>query len=165
MLPLLARIRERSTAPWPRSRFRTGPTEASPTMESLRADGVNRVFPLALDPFSCTRFEMADFAAAARDLGVNYVGICCGGGPHHVRAMAEALGPHGPGQQVLTGHGPASGPGHRGLDRHGRGPGGLERGQVAGRLASFLSGSQAACRSLTVTDVADGLSVTVPVAW
>jgi betaine-homocysteine S-methyltransferase len=35
---------------------------------------------------------MADFAVAARDLGVNYVGICCGAGPHHVRAMAEALG-------------------------------------------------------------------------
>jgi betaine-homocysteine S-methyltransferase len=67
-------------------------TEASPTMESLRAEGVNRVFPLALDPFSCTRFEMADFAVAARDLGVSYVGICCGAGPHHVRAMAEALG-------------------------------------------------------------------------
>jgi betaine-homocysteine S-methyltransferase len=61
-------------------------------MESLRADGVGRAFPLALDPFSCTRFEMADFAVAARDLGVNYVGICCGAGPHHVRAMAEALG-------------------------------------------------------------------------
>ncbi len=24
--------------------------------------------------------------------GVNYIGICCGAGPHHVRAMAEALG-------------------------------------------------------------------------
>ena len=47
---------------------------------------------LALEPFACTRFEMADFARAARDLGVNYVGICCGAGPHHVRAMAEALG-------------------------------------------------------------------------
>jgi betaine-homocysteine S-methyltransferase len=34
---------------------------------------------------------MADFARAARDLGVNYIGICCGAGPHHVRAMAEAL--------------------------------------------------------------------------
>ena len=61
-------------------------------MESLRAEGAGRVFPLALDPFSCTRFEMADFAVAARDLGVDYVGICCGAGPHHVRAMAEALG-------------------------------------------------------------------------
>ena len=35
---------------------------------------------------------MAQFAVQARDLGVNYVGICCGAGPHHVRAMAEALG-------------------------------------------------------------------------
>ena len=28
----------------------------------------------------------------ARDIGVDYIGICCGGAPHHVRAMAEALG-------------------------------------------------------------------------
>jgi betaine-homocysteine S-methyltransferase len=35
---------------------------------------------------------MAEFATAARDLGVGYIGICCGGAPHHVRAMAEALG-------------------------------------------------------------------------
>ncbi len=32
------------------------------------------------------------FAEAARELGVGYIGICCGGAPHHVRAMAEALG-------------------------------------------------------------------------
>jgi betaine-homocysteine S-methyltransferase len=38
------------------------------------------------------RFEMADFARRARDIGVDYIGICCGGAPHHVRAMAEALG-------------------------------------------------------------------------
>ena len=63
-----------------------------PAFVSLRdADGA-RVFPLALDPFTCTRFEMADFAVAARELGVGYIGICCGGAPHHVRAMAEALG-------------------------------------------------------------------------
>jgi len=92
MLPLIAKITGQvdcavAAQPVP---YRT--SEASPTMESLRADGVARVFPLALDPFSCTRFEMADFALAARGLGVNYVGICCGAGPHHVRAMAEALG-------------------------------------------------------------------------
>src|SRR5450755_299089 len=92
MLPLLARIRAAvscavAAQPVP---YRT--TEAMPTMQALRTDDVDRVFPLALEPFSCTRFEMATFAAAARDLGVNYVGICCGGAPHHVRAMAEALG-------------------------------------------------------------------------
>jgi betaine-homocysteine S-methyltransferase len=35
---------------------------------------------------------MADFARQAEAIGVNYIGICCGGAPHHVRAMAEALG-------------------------------------------------------------------------
>jgi betaine-homocysteine S-methyltransferase len=35
---------------------------------------------------------MADFARAAAGLGVGYIGICCGGAPMHVRAMAEALG-------------------------------------------------------------------------
>src|SRR6266481_4776018 len=75
MLPLIATIRDQvdcavAAQPVP---YRTD--QASPTMESLRAEGVNRVFPLALDPFSCARFEMADFAVAARDLGVNYVGI------------------------------------------------------------------------------------------
>jgi betaine-homocysteine S-methyltransferase len=92
MLPLVARIAEAvdcavAAQPVP---YRTD--ESSPTMQSLRTPGVDRVFPLALEPFSCTRFEMADFARAARDLGVNYIGICCGAGPHHVRAMAEALG-------------------------------------------------------------------------
>ena len=42
--------------------------------------------------FQASRFEMAAFARAARDLGVGYIGGCCGTGPHHVRAMAEALG-------------------------------------------------------------------------
>jgi betaine-homocysteine S-methyltransferase len=50
------------------------------------------VFPLALEPFSCTRFDMAAFAQSALALGVDYIGVCCGGAPHQVRAMAEALG-------------------------------------------------------------------------
>jgi betaine-homocysteine S-methyltransferase len=49
-------------------------------------------FPIQLESFQCTRFEMADFARRAREIGVDYIGICCGGAPHHVRAMAEALG-------------------------------------------------------------------------
>jgi betaine-homocysteine S-methyltransferase len=70
--------------------YRTTPLQ--PTFQSLRDESGRRAFPIALDPFVCTRFEMADFAVAARDLGVRYIGVCCGGAPHHVRAMAEALG-------------------------------------------------------------------------
>jgi betaine-homocysteine S-methyltransferase len=64
----------------------------SPTFESLRTGDGQHSFPLALEPFLCTRFEMAAFARKAQALGVNYIGICCGGAPHYVRAMAEALG-------------------------------------------------------------------------
>jgi betaine-homocysteine S-methyltransferase len=96
MLPLIARIREAvdcsvAVQPVP---YRT--TAAAPTMVALRSAAGDQAFPVALDPFTCTRFEMAQFALRVRELGVDYVGICCGAGPHHVRAMAEALGREAP---------------------------------------------------------------------
>jgi betaine-homocysteine S-methyltransferase len=51
-----------------------------------------RSFPTALDPFTCTRYEIADFTRAAHAAGVRYLGLCCGAAPHHIRSMAEALG-------------------------------------------------------------------------
>jgi len=67
-------------------------SDATPAFESLATPDGGHAFPIALEPFSCTRFEMADFARWSGGSGVRYIGICCGGGPHHVRAMAEALG-------------------------------------------------------------------------
>ena len=49
-------------------------------------------FPYALDPLQLTRARMADYAVQARDMGVNYIGSCCGAVAAHVRAMARALG-------------------------------------------------------------------------
>jgi betaine-homocysteine S-methyltransferase len=49
-------------------------------------------FPDHLEPTRLTRFEMADFAIRARDMGVDYIGSCCGSGAQHVREMARALG-------------------------------------------------------------------------
>jgi betaine-homocysteine S-methyltransferase len=57
---------------------------------SVAPDG--RAFPVALDARTCTRHEAAGFAAAALELGVQYLGLCCGAAPHHIRAMAEAMG-------------------------------------------------------------------------
>jgi betaine-homocysteine S-methyltransferase len=92
MLPLLEEIRGAvdiavAAQPVP---YRT--SAASPAFEELTSTDGSHLFPIQLEPFQCTRFEMADFARRARDLGVDYIGVCCGGGPHHVRAMAEALG-------------------------------------------------------------------------
>ncbi|HEX7300999.1 MAG TPA: homocysteine S-methyltransferase family protein [Solirubrobacteraceae bacterium] len=92
MLPLLERIRASvdvavAAQPVP---YRT--SEATPAFQSLVSGDGRPAFPIELEPFQCTRFEMADFARRARDIGVSYIGVCCGGAPHHVRAMAEALG-------------------------------------------------------------------------
>jgi betaine-homocysteine S-methyltransferase len=92
MLPLLERVRAAVSCPIAGQPVPYRTTPAQSTFQALRDDRGRRVFPIALDPFTCTRFDMADFAVAARDLGVRFIGICCGGAPHHVRAMAEALG-------------------------------------------------------------------------
>jgi betaine-homocysteine S-methyltransferase len=75
--------------------YRTRPEE--PTFQSLSDPACDcipggRPFPTALDPFTCNRYELGAFAAQAHGLGVRYLGVCCGAGPHHIRAVAEALG-------------------------------------------------------------------------
>jgi betaine-homocysteine S-methyltransferase len=92
MLPLLEAIRSAvdvavAAQPVP---YRT--SAATPAFEELTSDDGRHLFPIQLEAFQHTRFEMAEFARRASDIGVNYIGICCGAGPHHVRAMAEALG-------------------------------------------------------------------------
>ncbi len=92
MLPLIEKIRSAvscyvAAQPVP---YKTN--AGHPTFESLRTSSGEQAFPLMLEPFLCNRFEMAAFARKAQALGVNYIGICCGGAPHYVRAMAEALG-------------------------------------------------------------------------
>ncbi|MEP6702435.1 MAG: homocysteine S-methyltransferase family protein [Betaproteobacteria bacterium] len=98
MLPLLAELRAAvqchiAALPVP---YRT--TAAEPTFQSLTDPHSHtsipgdRPFPTALDPFVCNRYEIGDFATQAYALGVRYLGVCCGAGPHHIRGMAEALG-------------------------------------------------------------------------
>jgi betaine-homocysteine S-methyltransferase len=98
MLPLLPPIREAVSCPVAALPVPYRTTEAEPSMQALRdrARGGVQAFPVALDPFTCTRHEVGDFAAAALGLGVSYLGICCGAGPHHIRAVAEAVGHESP---------------------------------------------------------------------
>jgi betaine-homocysteine S-methyltransferase len=96
LMPLVEAVREAvsghvAALPVP---YRTH--EAEPTFQSLRDTAYTppgeMSFPTALDPFMCTRFEIADFAREAVEIGVDYLGLCCGAGPHHVRSLAEAIG-------------------------------------------------------------------------
>ena len=52
----------------------------------------DNAFPVALDNLYCNRFEMAEFAKECASKKINFIGICCGASPHHVREMAVALG-------------------------------------------------------------------------
>lgn len=101
MLPLLQEavtaIEPNRVCAWPVG-YRT--TAAEPTFGALtdtheccpKGRRGELSFPVALDPFTVTRFEFAEFAVAAHAMGACYIGTCCGGAPHHMRAMAEALG-------------------------------------------------------------------------
>jgi betaine-homocysteine S-methyltransferase len=64
--------------------YRTTP--AAPDFTSLAQ------FPFGLDPLQHSREEMAEYAVKARDMGVNYIGACCGSVATHIREMARALG-------------------------------------------------------------------------
>jgi betaine-homocysteine S-methyltransferase len=97
MLPLLEEVRRAvsvhvAALPVP---YRT--TQEQPSFQSLEDPRwtefpAGRAFPTALDPFTCNRYEIAEFARAAYELGARYLGVCCGAAPHHIRSMAEALG-------------------------------------------------------------------------
>ena len=94
LMPIMKRIREKvkchvAALPVP---YRTTPAEPSFMSLTDPCCGGARAFPVGLDPFVCTRAEMFDFGREAYAMGINYLGICCGAGPHHIRALAESLG-------------------------------------------------------------------------
>ncbi|MGH3348605.1 MAG: homocysteine S-methyltransferase family protein [Nocardioides sp.] len=76
--------------------YRTTPAE--PTFFNLSDDRASvpsphgRTFPTALDPLYANRYEVGAFAREAADLGVNYLGVCCGASPMLIREVAEAVG-------------------------------------------------------------------------
>lgn len=99
MLPQLLEIRAAVSCPVAGIPVPFRTTEQTPTFQSLqdpqgehcRPEGM-RAFPVAIDNLACTRYDMAEFAQQCVDANIRLVGVCCGGGPHHVRAMAEQLG-------------------------------------------------------------------------
>jgi betaine-homocysteine S-methyltransferase len=64
--------------------YRTPPEH--PDFSSLPA------FPFELDPYQLTRKEMGEYARRAREIGVDYIGACCGAVAIHIREMARVLG-------------------------------------------------------------------------
>lgn len=92
ILPLAKRLRASvdgsiALVPVP---YRTTP--AAVAFQFLKRPDGSSAYTLGLDAHLIDRIEAADFATEAVKLGVNFIGLCCGAGPHHIRAVAEALG-------------------------------------------------------------------------
>ena len=49
--------------------------------------------PPALEPRILTRWEMQKYAREAYNMGIRYIGGCCGFEPYHIRGVAEELAP------------------------------------------------------------------------
>jgi betaine-homocysteine S-methyltransferase len=97
LLPLLAEVRDAVSVPVAALPVPYRTTKEQPSFQSLEDPHAQdlpggRAFPTALDPFTCNRYEIAEFTRAAYELGARYLGVCCGAAPHHIRSMAEALG-------------------------------------------------------------------------
>jgi betaine-homocysteine S-methyltransferase len=73
-------------------------TADEPTFFNLSDDRANvpsphgRTFPTALDPLYANRYEVGAFASEAAELGIRYLGVCCGASPMLIRQVAEAVG-------------------------------------------------------------------------
>ena len=101
LLPLLRQVRDAVSIPVAALPVPYRTSDSQPSFQSLRDphwhyDEGARPFPVALDPFTCNRYEIAAFGKEAYAMGIHYLGVCCGAGPHHIRALAEAVGKHPP---------------------------------------------------------------------
>src|SRR4051812_4838936 len=73
-------------------------TDAEPTFFNLSDPDADvpaphgRTFPTALDPLYANRYEVGAFAHQAAEIGINYLGVCCGASPMLIRQVAEAVG-------------------------------------------------------------------------
>jgi betaine-homocysteine S-methyltransferase len=91
MFPLIKKVRQKvkgyvAMQPVP---YRT--TAKAPAFENLKRYGKG-AYPISLEPFQMDRFSLANFAIKAKNMGINYLGLCCGNTAVYTRAVAEALG-------------------------------------------------------------------------
>jgi len=71
--------------------YRTTPE--FPTMESIIDPQTGkRAFHWDLPAHLCNRSEIEDWSKACKEMGIQYVGLCCGNASHYLRVLAEVYG-------------------------------------------------------------------------
>ena len=98
MMPYLERVRKAVDGPVAGLPVPYRTTETNPTFFNMENSHCHcpiphpTAFPTALDPFFCNRYEIREWARKAYELGIQYLGVCCGAAPIHIREVAEAIG-------------------------------------------------------------------------
>ncbi|GFN89862.1 betaine--homocysteine s-methyltransferase 1-like [Plakobranchus ocellatus] len=93
ILPIMARIRKTCKGPIACLPVPYRTNSDFPTMQSLiDPDTKQQAFPYNLPAHCCSRTEIENFAKECKELGVQYVGLCCGSCSHYLRVLAEVYG-------------------------------------------------------------------------
>ena len=50
------------------------------------------LYPVNINSLSCNRSEIRNFATEAKNIGVQYIGLCCGNAGNLLREVAEVYG-------------------------------------------------------------------------
>ncbi|KAL4235314.1 hypothetical protein ACF0H5_006949 [Mactra antiquata] len=93
MLPLLREIKQVCKGPVAALPVPYRTTIEEPTFFSMTIPGTkSRAFPLDLCACLCSRQQIAEFARECKNIGIEYVGLCCGNSASMTRIVAEAYG-------------------------------------------------------------------------
>lgn len=100
MLPLLRKIRQVCKGPIAALPVPFRTTEKYPTFMSFRDPDTNQhLYPINLTSCLCNRADVKRFAEEAKDIGVQYIGLCCGNAANMLREVAEVYGRKPPASQ------------------------------------------------------------------
>ncbi|XP_072036076.1 betaine--homocysteine S-methyltransferase 1-like [Amphiura filiformis] len=93
MLPLIVKLKEAIKIPIAVIPVAYRTTEKEPNFQALTDPRTGKkLFPLNLDCMFCTRDDMYEFGQRCKEMGLQFVGICCGNSAHLTRSLAESLG-------------------------------------------------------------------------
>ncbi|XP_071800453.1 betaine--homocysteine S-methyltransferase 1-like [Asterias amurensis] len=93
MMPLMKEIKTYVKVPLAAIPVTYRTTEKEPNFQSLTdpISGV-RLFQQDLDAALCSRTDIVDFGKSCKELGIQFVGLCCGNDSHYTRTLCETLG-------------------------------------------------------------------------
>ncbi|GFO26858.1 betaine--homocysteine s-methyltransferase 1-like [Plakobranchus ocellatus] len=97
ILPLMKEIRKACKGPVACLPVLYRTSEQYKTMQSLVDPKTGqKSFPVDLPAHFVSRTDVLKFSQECKDLGVEYIGLCCGNSSHYMRIMAEIYGRHPP---------------------------------------------------------------------